>query len=84
MDHNRLQCNDVHIVADCLGIEAARATLMREIGAVFGNSRLFDCFVDIDWEYDECKGAYGISVDPRHLGLVADFMTREYASSLLL
>ena len=80
VDHTRLSCNDVHTTAEMLGsveeeekkrnhmilkmtmilnrcsIEAARTTLMREIGGVFG--------------------AYGISVDLRHLSLVADFMTR--------
>jgi DNA-directed RNA polymerase I subunit RPA1 len=37
------------------GVEAARATILKEAQAVFG--------------------AYGIGVDPRHLGLIADFMT---------
>jgi DNA-directed RNA polymerase I subunit RPA1 len=37
------------------GVEAARATLVKEVRAVFG--------------------AYGISVDARHLSLISDFMT---------
>ena len=40
-----------------LGVEAARATLVREVRAVFG--------------------AYGIAVDPRHLGLIADYMMHQ-------
>lgn len=37
------------------GVEACRATIVREVSSVFG--------------------AYGIGVDPRHLSLIADFMT---------
>lgn len=37
------------------GVEAARATIVQEVRAVFG--------------------AYGIAVDPRHLNLIADYMT---------
>jgi DNA-directed RNA polymerase I subunit RPA1 len=40
-----------------LGVEAARATLVSEVMALFG--------------------AYGIGVDVRHMGLVADFMTHQ-------
>jgi hypothetical protein len=40
-----------------LRIQAARATILREVSSVFG--------------------AYGIGVDPRHLGLIADFMTHQ-------
>jgi DNA-directed RNA polymerase I subunit RPA1 len=50
----RLGTNDVRAVLETYGVEAARATLVREIGRVFA--------------------VYGISVDPRHLGLVADAM----------
>lgn len=39
--------------------QAARATVLHEVQAVFG--------------------AYGIGVDPRHLGLIADFMTHQGA-----
>ena len=45
-----------------LGVEAARATLVREVRAVFG--------------------AYGIAVDPRHLGLIADYMMHQVGPSL--
>ncbi len=38
-------------------LQAARATILREVQSVFG--------------------AYGIGVDPRHLGLIADFMTHQ-------
>lgn len=51
----RLACNDVHAMLTTYGVEAARATILKEVQAVFG--------------------AYGIGVDPRHLGLIADFMT---------
>lgn len=49
--------NDVMAVWRVLGVEAARATLVREVRAVFG--------------------AYGIAVDPRHLGLIADYMMHQ-------
>jgi hypothetical protein len=51
----RLSCNDVYAMLTTYGVEAARATILKEVQAVFG--------------------AYGIGVDPRHLGLIADFMT---------
>ena len=55
IDVNQITSNDVGGTLTMYGVEAARATLMREVRAVFG--------------------AYGIGVDPRHLGLIADFMT---------
>jgi DNA-directed RNA polymerase I subunit RPA1 len=51
----RLACNDVHAMLTTYGVEAARATILKEVQSVFG--------------------AYGIGVDPRHLGLIADYMT---------
>lgn len=55
IDVDNITTNDVGSSLRIYGVEAARATLMREVRAVFG--------------------AYGIGVDPRHLGLIADFMT---------
>ena len=55
IDVDNITTNDVGTTLRIYGVEAARATLMREVRAVFG--------------------AYGIGVDPRHLGLIADFMT---------
>ena len=55
IDVDNITTNDVGTTLRMYGVEAARATLMREVRAVFG--------------------AYGIGVDPRHLGLIADFMT---------
>eukprot|EP00879_Flechtneria_rotunda_P019031 GHRR01019981.1.p1 GENE.GHRR01019981.1~~GHRR01019981.1.p1 ORF type:complete len:960 (+),score=400.61 GHRR01019981.1:550-3429(+) len=57
IDVNQIACNDVHAVLTTYGVEAARATILKEVQAVFG--------------------AYGIGVDPRHLGLIADFMTHQ-------
>jgi DNA-directed RNA polymerase I subunit RPA1 len=54
-DLAHLQSNDVHAILKAYGVEAARATIVREIAAVFE--------------------VYGISVDPRHLYLIADYMT---------
>lgn len=48
--------NSVHEVLKHYGVEAARATIVRELQSVFGG--------------------HGISVDVRHLTLIADFMTR--------
>eukprot|EP00891_Asterochloris_glomerata_P002925 jgi/Astpho2/2925/Aster-x1091 len=57
IDMSQITTNDVSAVLHTYGVEAARATLMREVRSVFG--------------------AYGIGVDPRHLGLIADFMTHQ-------
>lgn len=59
IDVDNITTNDVGSTLRMYGVEAARATLMREVRAVFG--------------------AYGIGVDPRHLGLIADFMTHMVA-----
>lgn len=45
------------------GVEACRATIVREVRSVFG--------------------AYGIGVDPRHLFLIADWMTHLVSQPLL-
>ncbi|CAI5462231.1 unnamed protein product [Closterium sp. Yama58-4] len=55
LDLNRLSTNHIAAVLTTLGVEAARATIVKEVRGVFG--------------------MYGIAVDPRHLGLIADFMT---------
>lgn len=55
VDPARATCNDVAHMLNVFGVEAARATLVAQVRAVFG--------------------AYGISVDARHLSLIADFMT---------
>lgn len=57
LDVDKITTNDVGSILYTYGVEAARATLMREVSSVFG--------------------AYGIAVDPRHLGLIADFMTHQ-------
>lgn len=62
LDVDRLATNDVGSILRTYGVEAARATLMREVSSVFG--------------------AYGIGVDPRHLGLIADFMTHQACLNL--
>ena len=64
IDVDNITTNDVGSTLRMYGVEAARATLMREVRAVFG--------------------AYGIGVDPRHLGLIADFMTHMVRDDLLL
>lgn len=55
LELNNITSNDIWAIHQTYGVEAARATIVKEIKGVFG--------------------AYGIAVDPRHLGLVADFMT---------
>ena len=54
VDIQRLGSNDIRAILSTYGVEAARNTIVREIGRVFG--------------------VYGISVDTRHLSLVADAM----------
>lgn len=55
-DCNRISSNDIAAILRTYGVEAARASIVREVTAVFK--------------------VYGISIDPRHLGLVADYMVR--------
>ena len=54
---HQIYTNDVWQMMSIYGVEAGRATIIREMDAVF-------------------KG-YSISVDMRHLNLIADFMTRD-------
>jgi len=56
LDPTKMFTNDIAAMLRLYGVEACRATIVREIGAVFGG--------------------HGISVDARHLSLIADFMTR--------
>uniref|UniRef100_A0A5K3EH83 DNA-directed RNA polymerase subunit n=2 Tax=Mesocestoides corti TaxID=53468 RepID=A0A5K3EH83_MESCO len=55
-DLTQLYTNHVHVMQEHFGVEAARASLQREISGVFDH--------------------YGIYVNPRHLGLVADYLTK--------
>jgi DNA-directed RNA polymerase I subunit RPA1 len=51
-----LKCNDIWMMLNTYGVEAARLSIVNEVMGVFGS--------------------YGINVNPRHLSLIADFMTR--------
>lgn len=62
VDVDAITTNDVGAVMQTFGVEAARATLVREVVKVFG--------------------VYGIGVDVRHLGLIADFMTHQVRSMM--
>ncbi|GAB7360844.1 hypothetical protein MBLNU230_g0830t1 [Neophaeotheca triangularis] len=53
---HHLYTNSVTEILQHYGVEAARATIVRELQSVFGG--------------------HGISVDPRHLMLIGDYMTR--------
>ncbi|KAL3272242.1 hypothetical protein HHI36_022725 [Cryptolaemus montrouzieri] len=55
LDLNRLYTNDIHMMAETYGIEAAMKIIVKEVQDVFN--------------------VYGIKVDPRHLLLIADYMT---------
>ena len=55
LDVRYVYSNSIHAVLTTYGVEAARATIIREIQNVFGS--------------------YGISVNMRHLTLIADYMT---------
>ena len=55
IDCDRLSTNNPAAMLAAYGVEACRATVVKEVSGVFG--------------------AYGIGVDPRHLSLIADFMT---------
>ncbi|DAZ96934.1 TPA: hypothetical protein N0F65_012037 [Lagenidium giganteum] len=57
LDVNQLMTNDIYQVLLTYGVEAARASISKQINDVFG--------------------VYGISVDPRHLSLLADYMTAQ-------
>ncbi|XP_014559695.1 hypothetical protein COCVIDRAFT_91322 [Bipolaris victoriae FI3] len=56
IDVNRTMTNDIVAMLHLYGVEAARATIVREMHAVFSG--------------------HGISVDQRHLNLIADTMTK--------
>ncbi|RAR03083.1 dna-directed rna polymerase i subunit rpa1 [Stemphylium lycopersici] len=56
IDVNRTLTNDIVAMLHLYGVEAARATIVREMHAVFSG--------------------HGISVDQRHLNLIADTMTK--------
>ncbi|KAF2011853.1 DNA-directed RNA polymeras-like protein I subunit [Aaosphaeria arxii CBS 175.79] len=56
VDTNRLFTNDIALMLRLYGVEACRATIVREMHAVFSG--------------------HGISVDNRHLSLIADAMTK--------
>ncbi|VDP89298.1 unnamed protein product [Echinostoma caproni] len=55
-DLSRLYTNNICVMSQTYGIEAARASIQKEVSSVFGH--------------------YGISVNPRHLSLIADYMTK--------
>lgn len=55
LDVRYIYSNDIHAMLQTYGVEAARATIIREIQNIFTS--------------------YGISVNIRHLSLVADYMT---------
>ncbi|KAF1973318.1 DNA-directed RNA polymeras-like protein I subunit [Bimuria novae-zelandiae CBS 107.79] len=56
IDTSRIGTNDIHSMLQLYGVEACRASIVKEIHAVFSG--------------------HGISVDQRHLSLIADQMTR--------
>jgi DNA-directed RNA polymerase beta' subunit len=56
IDVNRIMTNDIVAMLQLYGVEACRATIVREMHAVFSG--------------------HGISVDHRHLNLIADTMTK--------
>lgn len=56
LDPDSISTNDIAAMLRFYGVEAARATIVQEMKAVFGG--------------------HGISVDTRHLNLIADVMTR--------
>ncbi|KAG9698358.1 beta and beta-prime subunits of DNA dependent RNA-polymerase, partial [Aureobasidium melanogenum] len=56
LNPNRFFTNDIAAMLRLYGVEACRASIVREVSAVFGG--------------------HGISVDQRHLNLIADYMTR--------
>jgi len=57
VDMTKVGTNDIYSILQTYGVEAARASIVKEINTVFA--------------------VYGISVDYRHLGLIADYMTFE-------
>jgi DNA-directed RNA polymerase I subunit RPA1 len=57
IDHAQIYTNDICKMLDHYGVEACRASIIKEIQNVFGH--------------------YGISVDGRHLSLIADYMTHQ-------
>lgn len=76
LDLRRLYCNDIHAVAKHYGVEAASRVIVQVSAAMI----LFRSFVSLHCHFvlQEVRNVfkvYGITVDPRHLSLVASFMT---------
>lgn len=67
MDLNSLFSNDIGAIMDTYGIEAGRATIINEIKGIF-SMYIFPSILFLTFRYS-------ITVDPRHLSLIADYMT---------
>lgn len=56
VDLNYIRSNDIAAILHTYGVEAARASIIREVSGVFG--------------------VYAITINFRHLSLIADYMVR--------
>ena len=75
LDVNRIGCNDISQLLNFYGVEVARCW-------VCCSQQCIPRRAAIAREIRGVFSVYGISVDMRHLGLVADYMTQMASSSV--
>lgn len=81
LDLNRLYTNQIHAMAQTYGIEAAARVIVKV--RIFDIIKTISCYMknnilSYDTKFQEVQQVfqvYGITVDPRHLLLIADYMT---------
>lgn len=76
LDLNRLYCNDIHAVVAHYGVEAASRIIVKVRRSK--EDVIFPIFLNFKFFLQEVRNVfkvYGITVDPRHLTLIASFMT---------
>eukprot|EP00887_Chlorella_sp_A99_P007931 scaffold12.g7931.t1 len=79
VDCDNIVTNNPAAMLQALGVEAARATIVKEASRFLPSSALSSSAGARRGRFGSAVmavfGAYGIGVDPRHLSLIADFMT---------
>ena len=76
LDLNRLYCNDIHAVVEHYGVEAASRVIVKVLRFYTSSPRsIGNVYLQPIQEVNNVFKVYGITVDPRHLSLVASFMT---------
>lgn len=78
LDFNSLYCNDIQMMLNTYGIEAANRVIIKEVQNVFKVCKTYIkvkvYFIQLNCIVFKFQ-VYGINVDTRHLSLIADYMT---------